>query len=300
MRPGFFAILMVLPVMALMALPARAAGLRDVISALETPFKATAPDAQRIQDYTAEFFQESRIASLDRLQRASGRVSVRFDYRRGQVPTVMFHWEYEEPTTQELVSNGKTLWVYLPENNQVIQSDVEMVSQAREGNPMTFLTGLGNLSRDFQISYAEPNHDAEGNYVLDLRPRRSSALLNRMVIVVDRDAVNAPETAGRDIGFKDETPAVEPPSRTSRHSEVPAIEPPTRAPRPGSIKLGPEPRGGMVFPILSTTVYDPNGNSTTIEFSDLRLNRGLSTNQFNFILPAGVEVVKPTGKEMGF
>ena len=66
------------------------------------------------------------------------------------------------------------------------------------------------------------------------------------------------------------------------------------------MKIGPEPRGGMVFPILSTTVYDANGNSTTIEFSDLRLNRGISSGQFNFILPAGVEVVRPTGKEMGF
>ena len=66
------------------------------------------------------------------------------------------------------------------------------------------------------------------------------------------------------------------------------------------MKIGPEPRGGRVFPILSTTVYDANGNSTTIEFSDLRFNRGISSGQFNFILPAGVEVVRPTGKEMGF
>jgi len=166
----------------------------------------------------------------------------------------MFHWQYDPPTRQELVSNGKMLWVYLPENNQVIQSDLETVSPARENDPMTFLTGLGNLSRDFQISYAVPNQDAAGNYVLDLRPRRSSAVLNRMVIVVDRTAAEA-------IAAKS---------------------------------------GALVFPILSTTVYDPNGNSTTIEFSDLRVNRGISAGQFNFIMPPGVEVVRPTGKGMGF
>jgi outer membrane lipoprotein carrier protein len=227
-------------------------GLRDVINALETPFKN-----RKIEDYSADFFQESRIASLDRLQRASGEVRVRFDYRSGyrdDVPTVMFHWQYEQPTRQELVSDGKTMWVYLPENNQVIQSDIEMVSQARENDPMTFLTGLGNLSRDFQISYAVPNQDVAGNYVLDLRPRRTTALINRMVIVVDRAAAEA----------------------SAANS------------------------GALIFPILSTTVYDPNGNSTTIEFSDLRINRGMSAGQFNFIMPPGVEVVRPTGKEMGF
>jgi len=293
-------------------LPAQAAGLKDVVTALERPFQAATPAGERIEDYSADFFQESRIASLDRLQRARGQVSVRFDYRRsGEVPTVMFNWEYSEPTTQEIVSNGKTLWVYLPENNQVIQSDIEQVSRTRENDPMTFLTGLGNLSRDFQISYAEPNHDADGNYVLDLRPRRSSALLNRMVIVVDRDAVTAPESASGETGASAAAvPSSAPPPRPSRRSEGPPIEPPSRAARPGavstdwgssaSMKIGPEPRGGRVFPILSTTVYDANGNSTTIEFSDLRLNRGISSGQFNFILPAGVEVVRPTGKEMGF
>ena len=242
--------LMTAAVLLLAALPAQAVELREVIRALETPFSE-----RKIQDYSASFSQESRIASLDRLQRASGKVRVRFDYQRsGQAPTVMFHWQYDPPTRQELVSNGKTLWVYLPENNQVIQSDLETVSPARENDPMTFLTGLGNLSRDFQISYAVPSQDAAGNYVLDLRPRRSSAVLNRMVIVVDRTAAEA-------ITAKS---------------------------------------GALVFPILSTTVYDPNGNSSTIEFSDLRVNRGISAGQFNFIMPPGVEVVRPTGKGMGF
>jgi outer membrane lipoprotein carrier protein len=237
-------------VLLLLELPAQGAGLRDVIRALETPFSE-----RKVQDYSASFSQESRLASLDRLQRASGKVRVHFDYQRpGQAPTVMFHWQYEQPTRQELVSNGKTLWVYLPENNQVIQSDIEMVSQARENDPLILLTGLGNLSRDFQISFAVPNQDAAGNYVLDLRPLRSSALLNRMVIVVDRSAAAASAAN----------------------------------------------TGALVFPIISTTVYDPNGNSTTIEFSDLHVNRGISAGQFNFIVPPGVEVVRPTGKEAGF
>jgi len=73
------------------------------------------------------------------------------------------------------VSDGQTLWVYMPENNQVIQSNVDFTREAQAEDPMTFLTGLGNLTRDFSISWAEPNRDHEGNYVLQLRPRRVSA-----------------------------------------------------------------------------------------------------------------------------
>ncbi|NIR92389.1 MAG: outer membrane lipoprotein carrier protein LolA, partial [Gammaproteobacteria bacterium] len=107
-----------------------AVSLSDVINTLEVPFKDTVGGEQndyRIDDYSADFFQESKIASLDRRQRATGRVEVAFDYNEGQmgretVPTVKFRWEYEQPTTQEIVSDGETMWVYLPENNQVIQS----------------------------------------------------------------------------------------------------------------------------------------------------------------------------------
>lgn len=322
MRTRLLALLMVLPMLALLAVPARAAGLNDVKRALITPFKE-----KKIKDYTADFFQQSKIAALDRLQRARGRVSVRFDDRRsGTVPTVMFHWEYEEPTRQEIVSDGQTLWVYLPENNQVIQSDIELVSQARENDPMTFLTGLHNLDRDFLISWAEPNRDVAGNYVLDLRPRRTTALINRMVIVVDRDAVegntadapaSGPTSSLRGSDLRQPASGPGEPFRQQANDffddnfdpSLPVTDSRSAVPQPDSFfaasprsgsALGSRRTGGLIFPILSTTVYDPNGNSTTIEFSDVRVNRGLSAGQFRFMLPAGVEVVRPTGKEMGF
>jgi len=269
-----------------------AAGLNDVISALEDPFSYCVDNTENkaaIESYTADFFQESRIASLDRMQRARGEVKVLFDYNerdcssrasRGKVPTVMFHWQYEEPTRQELVSDGRTMWVYLPENNQVIQSDIGLVSQARESNPMTFLTGLGQLARDFQISFASPNRDVDGNYILELRPRRTTSLFNRMLIVVNRNAVDQ---------------AVPEEKKSEIQKEWEKYAPPK--PQPGEFSFK---RESNDFPMLSTTVYDPNGNSTLIEFSNIRTNVGLSSGTFRFMLPAGVEVVRPTGKEMGF
>jgi outer membrane lipoprotein carrier protein len=240
--------------------PARAAGLDDVIRALETPFQSATAKEYRINDYTADFFQESKIASLDRLQQANGRVSVAFNYQGEKtVPEVKFNWQYEQPTTQEIVSDGKTLWVYLPDNNQVILSDVTMVNQSRQNDPMTFLTGLGNLTRDFHIDWAKPQNDSDGNYVLSLQPQQPSSIISRLVIVIFRSSVEA----------------------YLKHSMDNSTT-------------------GPWFPIRSTTVYDPNGNSTVIEFSNLRINTGIHESTFKFILPAGVQVVRPTGKEMGF
>ena len=278
--------------------PAWAAALSDVIRTLETPFQTETAKELRIYDYSADFFQESKIASLDRLQRANGRVEVSFDYQRPQtVPGVMFRWQYDQPTTQEIVSDGKTLWVYLPENNQVIQSDIEMINMSRQNDPMTFLTGLGNLSRDFQIRWATPNTDVDGNYVLELTPRRVSSLINRLIIVVDRFAVEAYRNRDQeDISPQDPRRAAKEPGPAARN---PGLTPPSRRSDVAFPGYGKD-LNGLWFPIMSTMVYDPNGNSTIIEFSNLRVNRGLSKMTFNFIMPAGVQVVRPTGQEMGF
>lgn len=231
-------------------------GMSQVIRAIEDPFKADAPADIAIGDFEADFFQESRIASLDRVQRGRGRVMVKFDHTRGdRVPKALFRWEYDQPTTQEIVSDGRTIWVYLPDNRQVIQSDIELAAQSRPDDPVTFLTGLGNLSRDFLIGWAEPNQDIEGNYVLELRPRRVSPMIQRLLLVVNRDSV------------------------------IPTGRPATF---------------GDVFPLLSSTVFDPSGNTTIIEFSGARVNRGIPDSLFRFMPPAGVEVIRPSGNGMGY
>jgi outer membrane lipoprotein carrier protein len=231
-------------------------GLNDVIKALEEPFKAKAAVPSTITDFQADFLQESRVASLDRTQQGRGRVTVKFDRSRAdRPPRILFRWEYEQPMVQEVVSNGRRLWVYLPENRQVIQSDIATGSEPRPEDPLAFLTGLGNLSRDFQISEASPNKDPQGNYVMELRPRTQSAMLQKLTVTVARDAVLESARRGR---------------------------------------------AGNVFPIVATTVYDPSENSTRIEFSGVRVNRKIPDSFFDFVPPAGVEVMSPAGQGVGF
>lgn len=250
---GFIVVILVL-----LALPVQAESVRDVINALEIPFRFDTPAAEAVHDMQADFTQESSIASLDRTQQGSGRVTLKFERQsKNQVSLVKFRWEYDRPTRQEIVSDGRTMWVYIPDNNQVIESDISEVPEARPQDPLTFLTGLGDLSRNFLVRWASPNRDNDGNYILKLTPKTTTSMFRSLEVVIDRRAVLDYTRSGLT---------------------------------------------GREFPIRSTTAIDPNDNRTvmTFERNTLRLNRGVSNLQFRFIMPAGVDVVRPSGNRMGY
>ncbi len=166
--------------------------LNDVITALETPFKAQTKKSEQIADFSADFSQESHIASIDRTQYGQGVVQFKFETAAVQKsPQAKFRWEYQEPSVQEIISDGQTMWVYLPENRQVIESDISQIDAQQGENPVTFLSGLGNLSRDFSINWGDPRIvEAEG-YLLQLEPRKASQFIQKIEIVVSEAAVNA-------------------------------------------------------------------------------------------------------------
>lgn len=250
----------------LFAAPAHAAavgkiniGLAQVIATVESPFR---PDKGTgmppLIDVTADFFQRSTMAEQKRELRADGQMFLRTATDRDPL---MFRFDYFRPTTQEIVCNGNTLWMYLPENRQVILSDVSFVFNPLNFNPdrsraVNFLQGLGRISKDFEIIFSSQGEDVEGNYILELSPRRAMATIEKLFIVVNRNAV-----------YNRVDPA--------RHP------------------LNQE----FLFPILSTTVIDHQGNTTIMEFSNIRTNIRLSEGLFNFNVPPDAQVVRPpTGR----
>jgi len=168
------------------------AKLQDVLMALELPFHIDPQQVKgpRIDKFQADFLQESHIASIGRTQYGKGSVSFRFlRTAKTEDAITMFRWLYREPAIQEIVSDGQTMWFYLPENKQVIESEMSQVSGQQGENPVTFLSGLGNLSRDFSVEWAEEKHDPDGNPVLTLRPRKASQYIDRLEVVVARQVV---------------------------------------------------------------------------------------------------------------
>jgi len=80
-------------------------------------------------------------------------------------------WEYAPPDKQVIIGDGETLWIYQPEERQVIKAKLGAAFQAR--TPITFLAGLGRLERDFAASLER--EDAE-RWVVKLVPRDDSGI----------------------------------------------------------------------------------------------------------------------------
>ncbi len=182
---SFFAVLLV----TLLATSALANGgdelLDKVVRGLEYQFRANAAPGASIEDLQADFLQQAYLGSLDRIEEGQGRVAVRFD-RRGQQLQPRFLWEYQLPSVQQIISDGSTVWVYLPENQQVVESPLPAGGSEGVDDPLAFLTGLGQLSQRFTVAWASPPLDSEGNYRLLLKPRNPSAIIERLELVIDR------------------------------------------------------------------------------------------------------------------
>lgn len=171
---------------------AQQALLPAVIDTLESPFRQTTDESRTIYDFSAEFTQLSAVVAIDRVQRGQGTVWFRFQPESAQGARLpMFRWDYREPEEQQILSDGATLWVYQQENRQVIVSDVRQVQSEYGDNPLSFFSDLGDLGRNFQIAWNEPQIDASGNYQLLLVPRNESRYFQQIVVVVSHKAVTA-------------------------------------------------------------------------------------------------------------
>ncbi|MFO7765342.1 MAG: outer membrane lipoprotein carrier protein LolA [Pelovirga sp.] len=161
--------------------------LETVIAALETPFREETEEKRKVHDFSADFVQLSTVVAIDRQQRGEGRVWFKFQSQPAGMP--MFRWDYQLPTEQQVISDGTTLWVYVPENRQVIVSDVEQVEAEYGDNPAAFFSSLGDLAANFHITWGPHQRDESGHYRLLLTPRQPSQFFKEIEVIVNQEAV---------------------------------------------------------------------------------------------------------------
>ena len=150
---------------------------------MQTPMPGAAELAARLQqkyetvrDFSADFVQTYRGGVLNRLIKDTGRVVI---LKPGKM-----RWEYKTPEEKLFVSDGVTVYSYVPKDKQVLKSPVPPGDQAN--TPALFLAGKGNITRDFTASMAErPEGQAEGTLALKLVPRTAQAEYDWLIIVVD-------------------------------------------------------------------------------------------------------------------
>ncbi|MDT8318311.1 MAG: outer membrane lipoprotein chaperone LolA [bacterium] len=155
--------------------------LKTVVSRLQDNYK-------EIKDYRASFIQEAKIKGYPRPQITSGEV---FYKKPG-----MMRWNYDKPEPQEIVTDGKVIWMYSPSLDQVMKADFAKTSQSKVAE--AFLSGMGNISEDFNISI-ENVKDKEGDLVLMLTPKDERDPLKSIELSVDRETFYVRESVMTDI-----------------------------------------------------------------------------------------------------
>jgi outer membrane lipoprotein carrier protein len=163
------AVAMVALVLLVAAGPVSAQSLDDVLREVEGVYG-------RMTDLRADFTQVAFNKSLNQSIPAKGTVYLK---KGGKL-----RWEFTEPTPQEIVSDGKKLWVYTPTLNQ---ANVAEAPEALAGPAGSFLAGLGKLRTEFQVRFLNPAQpkDTDGNWVLDLTPKQPLPTLARLILALD-------------------------------------------------------------------------------------------------------------------
>ena len=141
-------------------------GADAVVDALQKSYDATV-------DFVADFRQETEVKTLNRTMKASGKLSFK---RPGKML-----WRYDEPKYQFVLTDGKHLYFYQPEQNQVIKSPLK--NAFRGDIPLSFLLGLGNLRKDFSATLKASD---ESQKILRLEPRGEAGGYGEILVGVSK------------------------------------------------------------------------------------------------------------------
>lgn len=129
-----------------------------------------------VRDFRADFTHTYEGGVLRRKAVERGRVAIRKPGR--------MRWVYTHPEEKIFVSDGSRMYSYVPADKQVYVAALPDEDQAT--TPTLFLTGKGNLTRDFVPERTSVAGAPEGTVALKLTPRREEREYEWLVLVVDQ------------------------------------------------------------------------------------------------------------------
>ena len=151
------------------------------------PAKATDPAralAGRVQsfyahtkDFSARFDQHYTYLAMGRIEDSAGAVQVK---KPGAV-----RWDYDKPGKRTLFVQGKTLWIWRPDDQEAqVKRDFggDQLSSA-----FTFLWGKGDLLKEFAPRVVACPAELPKGEALELTPLKPSGGVEKLLFVVGKD-----------------------------------------------------------------------------------------------------------------
>ena len=129
----------------------------------------------RIKDFSTDFVHAYRGGVLKQQATERGRLLVK---KPGKM-----RWEYTAPEKKLFISDGHKIYSYIPQDRQVVVSTMPQDDQAP--TPALFLTGKGNITRDFTVAFDQVADAPAGSIALKLTPKKREPEYDSLVLVVD-------------------------------------------------------------------------------------------------------------------
>jgi len=156
--------------------------LSGVMAAQSAPAQtadALARDLQRrydkVADFSADFVHAYRGGVLKQQATERGKLLVK---KPGKM-----RWEYTAPERKLFVSDGRKIYSYIPLDKQVVVGTMPRDEQAP--TPALFLTGKGDITRDFNAAFDKVPDAPAGSIALKLTPKRREPEYESLTLVVE-------------------------------------------------------------------------------------------------------------------
>ena len=130
---------------------------------------------QKTQTFQARFSQKLIDPENVVMQQSQGLFSLQRPRK--------FHWQYDKPSAQEIISDGTYIWLH---DSDLEQVTVRRVASALENTPMILLDREARLEEDFKINELG---ERNGQYWLELSPRSEQSDFKKITVGVDREGL---------------------------------------------------------------------------------------------------------------
>lgn len=182
-RICFFGSVLLLGVIMLVLL----GGLRDLGNAAEGNSLTVDRILEQVENkyanskFSANFIQKSTIKAMDITDMATGKVYIKYPG--------MMRWEYEKPDRQIIITDADKLWIYRPEDNQVMTGNAPTFF--RDGKGASFLSDIRLIRQKFDISLEQGKpEESDLFYHLKLIPLEKTLDISTIRLLISQKTFN--------------------------------------------------------------------------------------------------------------
>lgn len=138
------------------------------------------------KSFSVDFRQESTLEAMDITDEAFGRAWFKHPGK--------MRWEYLEPESHVIVSDGENLWIYRPEDRQVVVGNA--ADYFGDGKGASFLAEVELLKEIFEVSL----DDCTGKRCrLELVPLEKQEELAAVYLEINRDTMDIKQVESENI-----------------------------------------------------------------------------------------------------